>query len=80
MQAPSLGREIPWRRAGQPTPVFLLGESPWTEEPGRSFYVDITSLGWASSHSLQASLSVSVSHREEFRTTEGWIDAGGYVT
>ena len=21
-------------RAWQPTPVFLLGESPWTEEPG----------------------------------------------
>ena len=27
-------RKIPWRRAWQPTPVFLLGESPWTEEPG----------------------------------------------
>jgi len=26
--------EIPWRRAWQPTPVFLPGESPWTEEPG----------------------------------------------
>ena len=26
--------KIPWRRARQPTPVFLLGESPWTEEPG----------------------------------------------
>ena len=25
---------VPWRRAWQPTPVFLLGESPWTEEPG----------------------------------------------
>ena len=25
---------IPWRRAWQPTPVFLPGESPWTEEPG----------------------------------------------
>ena len=23
---------IPWRRAWQPTPVFLPGESPWTEE------------------------------------------------
>ena len=28
---PGLGRP-PWRR--QPTPVFLPGESPWTEEPG----------------------------------------------
>ena len=27
--------KIPWRKAWQPTPVFLLGESPWTEEPGR---------------------------------------------
>ena len=26
--------EIPWRRAWQPTPVFLPGESPRTEEPG----------------------------------------------
>ena len=25
---------IPLRRAWQPTPVFLPGESPWTEEPG----------------------------------------------
>ena len=24
-----------WRRPWQPTPVFLPGESPWTEEPGR---------------------------------------------
>ena len=31
----SLGWEIPWRRAWQPTPVFLPGESQWTEEPGR---------------------------------------------
>ena len=30
----SLGWEDPQRRAWQPTPVFLPGESPWTEEPG----------------------------------------------
>ena len=29
------GGKIPWRRAWQFTPVFLLGEFPWTEEPGR---------------------------------------------
>ena len=29
---PSVGK-TPWRRAWQPTPVFLPGESPWTEEP-----------------------------------------------
>ena len=28
-----LGGKIPWRRAWQPTPVFLPGEAPWTEEP-----------------------------------------------
>ena len=27
--------KIRWRRAWQPTPVFLPGRSPWTEEPGR---------------------------------------------
>ena len=26
--------KIPWRRAWQPTLVFLPGESPWPEEPG----------------------------------------------
>ena len=26
--------KIPWRRAWQPGPVLLPGESPWTEEPG----------------------------------------------
>ena len=24
--------KIPWKRAWQPTEVFLPGESPWTEE------------------------------------------------
>ena len=27
------GEEERWRGAWQPAPVFLLGESPWTEEP-----------------------------------------------
>ena len=26
--------KIPWRTAWQPTPEFLPGESPWSEEPG----------------------------------------------
>ena len=34
MQVQSLGREDPWRRKWQRTPVFLSGESPWTDEPG----------------------------------------------
>jgi len=24
---------VPWKRAWQPTPVFLPGDFPWTEEP-----------------------------------------------
>ena len=28
-------RKIPWRKEWLPTPVFLPGESPWTEEPHR---------------------------------------------
>ena len=35
----SLGWEDPRRRAWQPTPVFLPGESPWTEEPGGLQYM-----------------------------------------
>ena len=27
-------RNNPWKRAWQPTPVFLPGESLWKEEPG----------------------------------------------
>ena len=30
----SLGGKILWGRKWQPTPVFLPGESPWTEETG----------------------------------------------
>ena len=29
----SLAQEIPWWREWQPTPIFLPGEFPWTEEP-----------------------------------------------
>ena len=34
---PGTGK-IPRRREWQPTPVFLPGESPWTEEPGELVY------------------------------------------
>ena len=35
---PGLGR-FSCRRAWQPTPVFLPGESPWTEEHGKLWYI-----------------------------------------
>ena len=28
-------RKIPWGRAWRPRQLFLPGEPPWTEEPGR---------------------------------------------
>ena len=33
--------KIPWRRALQPTPVFLPRESAWTEEPGGLQYMGL---------------------------------------
>ena len=36
----SLGWEDPPEKEWVPTPVFLLGESPWTEEPGGSLGLD----------------------------------------
>ena len=41
---PGLGR-FSWRRAWQPTPVFLAGESPWTEEPGRLQFIGSQRVG-----------------------------------
>ena len=46
-------RKIPWRRAWQPTPVFLPGESPWTEESGRSPWGCRVRHNWATKHSIQ---------------------------
>ena len=45
--------KIPWRKAWQPTPVFLPGESPWTEEPGGLQSVGLQRVGhdWATKHS-----------------------------
>ena len=52
----SLGWEDPLEEGWQPTPVFLPGESPWTEMPGR-----LQSLGsqrirhnWVTKHSTPA--------------------------
>ena len=49
----SLGWEDPLRRAWQPTPVFLPGDSPWTEEPGslESTGSQRVRRSWATKHS-----------------------------
>ena len=33
-------RKIPWRKAWQPTPILLPGES-WTEQPGRLWFIRV---------------------------------------
>ena len=43
-------RRFPWRRAWQLTPVFLPGETPWTEKPGR-----LQSMGSKESDTTEAS-------------------------
>ena len=45
--------KFPWRRAWQPTPTFLPGESPWTEEPGGLQSMGSQRVGhnWATKHS-----------------------------
>ena len=37
--------KIPWRRAWQPTPVFLPGESSWTEDPGELQSIGLQRVG-----------------------------------
>ena len=37
--------QISWKRAWQPTRVFLPGESPWTKEPGRLWSIMLQKVG-----------------------------------
>ena len=43
---------LPWKRKWQPTSVFLPGESPWTEEPGRLQSMGSQTVGhdWTTKH------------------------------
>ena len=52
--------KIPWRRAWQPTPVFLPGESPWTEEPGELQSKGLPRVGhnWVTKHSTGINVSL----------------------
>ena len=62
---PWIGK-IPWRRAWQPSPVFLLGESPRTEEPGCLQSMGLQRVGqdWATKHSTGMGPGVG---------PEGWL-------
>ena len=65
--------KIPWRRAWQPTPVFLRGESPWTEEPGglQSMGSKRAGLNWATKLSTCKHLRQAFNfHTHSFSKTE----------
>ena len=71
-------RKIPWRRKWQPTPVFLPGESPWTEEPG-----ELQSMGsqrvrhdWAT-NPFTFSIHVMKQEQDKFRFM--WDDRQQYT-
>ena len=38
-------RKITWRRVWRPTPVFLPGESSWTEDPGELQSIGLQRVG-----------------------------------
>ena len=49
---PSLGWEDPLEEGMQPTPVFLPGESPWTEKPGGLQFHGVTKSNYAQHSTL----------------------------
>ena len=59
--------KIPWRRARQPPPVFLPGESPWTEEP-LSMHAHMSS--WKSTHEFLI-LNIFASHISQLECHSG---------
>ena len=56
--------KIPWRRAWQPTPVFLLGESLWAEELGglQSMGLQRVRHDWATKHSTVVAWATQAQH------------------
>ena len=76
---PWIGK-IPWRTAWQPTPVFLPGESPWTEKPGgylagKEF--DTTEwLSTAPHTSSDQSIGASASASVLSMNIQGWFSLG----
>ena len=67
--------KIPWRRAWQPFPVFLSGESPWTEDPGglQSMGLQRVRHNWATKHISSISLFWNL-HWERSWRKEGWAE------
>ena len=77
---PRVGK-IPWRRVWQPTPVFLPGESLWTEEPGGLQSMGSQRVGhdWATKYSPWSCIfkNMEISHKSInfwllFKNQETW--------
>ena len=65
-------RKIPWRRVWQLTPVFLPGESPWTEKPSRLQSKGVTKSrteGLILSLSFKCRTRCPVSHKIQWKTS-----------
>ena len=64
--------KIPWRRAWQPTPVFLPGESPRTEEPGGLQSMGSQRVGhdWVTKHSTEKSNVLLFQYNMLFSSTQ----------
>jgi len=75
--------KIPWRRAWQPTPAFLPGESPWTEEPCGLQSIESQSwtwLKWISTHAhTYVCVCVSI-YMERYRQIYGISSAQSCLT
>ena len=57
-------RKIPLRRKWQPTPVFLPGQIPWTEEPGglQSMGSERAGHSWVTEHARMPYLAIHLSY------------------
>ena len=75
--------KIPWRRAWQPTPVFLPGDSPWTEEPDGLQSLGSQGVGhnWSNlaSHLAQATyiLGSNLEYEEDMKLERSSADSAG---
>ena len=75
--------KIPWRRAWQSTPVYLPGESPWREEPGRlqSMGSQRVRYNWSTKHNTHPYKNGKYEHRDSHIGRKLWTDMGrGRVT
>ena len=78
-------RKIPWRRARQPFPGFLPGESPWTEEPGRLQSMELHRVrhNWMDEHTQSNRTGVLIRKENEDADTylhKGHSPARGTLT